>query len=73
MATIICQTEDCQLNLHYVQVKNIIEHCFEAIIPKGAFIDKDYLPGSIFMLKGMGTKTTLNNSTNMYKVNDFIK
>ena len=51
--TTIYQTEDCQLNLHFIQVNDIIEHYFESITPNGVFIDNDFLIGSVFMLKNM--------------------
>ena len=51
--TTIYQTEDCQLNLHFIQVNDTIEHYFESITPNGVFIDNDFLIGSVFMLRNM--------------------
>ena len=51
--TTLYQTEDCQLNLHFIQVNGIIEHYFESITPNGVFIDNDFLIGSAFMLRNL--------------------
>lgn len=51
--TTLYQTEDCQLNLHFIQVNDTVVHYFESITPNGVFIDNDYLIGSMYMLKGM--------------------
>ena len=51
--TKLYQTEDCQLNLHFIQVNGTIEHYFESITPKGVYIDNDFLIGSVFMLRNM--------------------
>ena len=51
--TTIYQTEDCQLNLHFIQVNDTIEHYFESITPNGVFIDNDFLIGSVFMLRNV--------------------
>ena len=51
--TTLYQTDDCQLNLHFIQVNDTIEHYFESITPNGIFIDNDFLIGSVFMLRNM--------------------
>ncbi len=51
--TTLYQSEDCQLNLHFIQVNDTVVHCFESITPNGVFIDNDFLIGSAFMLKNM--------------------
>ena len=51
--TTLYQTEDCQLNLHIIQVNDTIEHYFESITPNSVFIDDDFLIGSVFMLRNM--------------------
>ena len=50
---IIYQSKDSQLNLHFIQVNDTIEHYFESITPNGVFIDNDFLIGSVFMLRNM--------------------
>ena len=51
--TTLYQTEDYQLNFHFIQVNDTIEHYFESITPNGVFIDNDFLIGSVFMLRNM--------------------
>jgi len=51
--TTLYQTEDCLLNLHFIQVNDTIEHYFESITPNGVFIDNDFLIGSVFMLRNI--------------------
>lgn len=51
--TTLYQTEDCQLNLHFIQVNDTIEHYFESITPNGVFIDNDFLIGSVLMLRNI--------------------
>ena len=51
--TTLYQTENYQLNLHFIQVNDTIEHYFESITPNGVFIDNDFLIGSVFMLRNM--------------------
>ena len=51
--TTLYQTEDCQLNLHFIQVNDTIEHYFESITPNGVFIDNDFLISSVFMLRNI--------------------
>jgi len=51
--TTLYQTEDGQLNLHFIQVNDTIEHYFESITPNGVFIDNDFLIGSVFMLRNI--------------------
>lgn len=51
--SIIYQTEDCQLNLHFIVNEGTIEHYFEAITPSGIFIDDNFLIGNIYVLQAM--------------------
>ena len=51
--TTLYQTEDCQINVHFIQVNDNIEHYFESITPNGVFIDNDFLIGSVFMLRNI--------------------
>ena len=51
--TTLYQTEDCQLNLHFIQVNDAIEHYFESITPNGVFVDNDFLISSVFMLRNI--------------------
>ena len=45
--TTLYQSEDCQLNLHFIQVNDTNEHYFESISSNGVFIDNDFRIGSV--------------------------
>ena len=49
----IYQTEDCQLNLYFIQENDSVVHYFECITPNGVFIDNDFLIGNMYLLKSM--------------------
>jgi hypothetical protein len=51
LTTTIYQTEDSQLNQHFMVNEDTVEHYFEAITPSGIFIDDNFLIGNIYMLK----------------------
>jgi hypothetical protein len=53
LTTTIYQTEDCQLNLHFIVNEDKVEHYFEAITPSGIFIDDNFLIGNIYVVKSM--------------------
>ena len=49
----IYQTEDCQLNLHFIVNEDTVVHYFEAVTPNGTFIDDYFLIGNMYVLKAM--------------------
>lgn len=51
--TTIYQTEDFQLNLHFIISEGEVRYYYEAVTAHGTFIDDDFLIGNIYVLKSL--------------------
>ena len=51
--TTIYQTEDSQLNLHFIVNDGEVQYYHEAVTSYGTFIDDDFLIGNMYMRKSL--------------------